>query len=126
MTTQQSREFVGRVSSSRLRLALSVVAITSAAFILPASSAQRDDSPEITAVVQKFFHAYQQKDLTALMALWNEKSPESAPARQTLEQTFSAVKTIEIKGLDVAKVERTDEKAVMVRVRVEILADDAS
>jgi CHAT domain-containing protein/tetratricopeptide (TPR) repeat protein len=106
------------------RLILVVLAIGLTLVRLPTASSQSDDSSEPVAVVQKFFAAYQAKDLAALMAVWNEKSPETVSARQLIEKTFAAVQRIEVKSLRIVKVERSQAQA-MVRVAVEMAASDA-
>src|SRR5215831_1984698 len=126
MTTQQSGGFVGCVLFGRWRAILALAAIALASFRMPASSMQKDDSPEIRAVVERFFAAYGQEDLSAIMALWNDKSPEAAPAREIFEKTFSAVKTIRVRDLRIVKVEKRDDQAATVRVAVETEANDAA
>src|SRR5215831_445967 len=125
MTTQQSGGFVGCVLFGRWRAILALAAIALTAFRMPASSMQKDDAPEIRAVVERFFAAYGQKDLSALMALWNEKSPDAAAARDAFEKTFRAVTTIEVRVVKIAKVENRDEQTAMARVAVETQGNDA-
>ena len=71
---------------------------------LPAlSNAQNDEQANVRRVVEQFFAAFQQKDLSRVMALWSEKSPDLTYGRQFLQQTFARYRTIEVKKLDVNK-----------------------
>lgn len=66
--------------------------------------AQGDDEAAIRSLVERFFAAYQKKDLDGLMSLWSEKASDFAASKQSLQQTFNDHQTIEVKRLDIGKV----------------------
>ena len=84
------------------------------------------DEPEasLRILVQKFFAAYQKKDLDALMSIWSTQSPDLASARKNFQQTFSLNDKIEFKIVDIQKVSIERRKASM-RLIVELSASDA-
>ena len=72
---------------------------------LPAQcSAQDDEHATVRRVVDQFFAAFQQKDLTGVMGLWSEKSPDFVAGRQNIQQAFAAHHKIEVKNLHLNKI----------------------
>jgi tetratricopeptide (TPR) repeat protein len=53
------------------------------------ATAVQTEEAALRAVVEKFYVAYGKKDLAGVMALWSEKSPDSATAKQALQQQFA-------------------------------------
>ncbi|HEU4389914.1 MAG TPA: CHAT domain-containing protein [Blastocatellia bacterium] len=75
-------------------------------------------------LVDKFFGAYQSRDLEGLMKLWSEKSPDFAASRKSFEKDFASYSQIRLKSLAVKLVAPVG-KSVTVRVTVELVAVDA-
>lgn len=75
------------------------------------TNAQSDDKAAVQRVVGKFFDAFQQKDLTGLMALWSENSPDLTAGRQTMQQTFATYRTIEVKNPMLTRITIDTDKA---------------
>ncbi|HEY0547370.1 MAG TPA: CHAT domain-containing protein [Pyrinomonadaceae bacterium] len=73
--------------------------------------AQADDEAAIRRLVENFFAAYQKEDIEGLMSLWSEHSGDLAASRQSLQQTFSDYRNIEVKKLDIGKVAVEADKA---------------
>lgn len=90
----------------------------------PPSSAQSVDEIAVRALVERFFIAYQKEDLEGLMSLWNEKSPDLAAGRQSLQRTFDAYEKIQLTGLTVRKLNAVGEQ-FLVRLVFEMSAADA-
>jgi CHAT domain-containing protein/tetratricopeptide (TPR) repeat protein len=67
-------------------------------------NAQNDEQASVRHVVEQFFAAFQQRDLSAVMALWSEKSPDLAACRQSMQQAFAAYRKIELKSLRVNRI----------------------
>ena len=87
--------------------------------------AETTDEAALRALAERFFAAYESRDLDGLMRLWSEKSPESTANKKTFQQTFGANK-IELKGLTIRLVGMENDRA-RVRVIVEqCLVDSAT
>ncbi|HKV42112.1 MAG TPA: tetratricopeptide repeat protein [Blastocatellia bacterium] len=85
--------------------------------------AQSPDDAAVHTTIERFFAAYQQKDLKALIDLWSEKSPFVAAAKVDLGHTFATVGPIELKSLKIDGIELDGDKAT-VRVAVDLSAED--
>jgi CHAT domain-containing protein len=119
MTTPSLKQVRARVVSASLRLAVSLVVC---APMLWAQSA--DDSARLNALTDKFFSAFQQKDMSGMLKLWSARAPALEAFTAQSQQTFAAVERIELKSINVRAVEVDGAKAT-VRVMVEINALDA-
>lgn len=86
--------------------------------------AQSDDEAKLRSITERFFVAYQKKDITSLMTLWSANSPEYATTKVSFEQTFAGIEEIEMKSLSIGKVSSGGDRA-SVRVVVELKATDA-
>src|SRR5690348_2726365 len=75
------------------------------------ATAQSADEALLRALTEKFFAAYQQKDLDGLMRLWSAKSPDLAASKQSFEQSLAAVERIELKSLTIGKLTVDGDKA---------------
>ena len=73
-------------------------------FLPTSSRAQSDEQATVRRVVDQFFAAFQQKDLTSVMALWSEKSPDFVTGRQNIQQAFATHHKIEVKNFQLNKV----------------------
>ena len=91
----------------------------------PLANAQSADESALRALAEKFFAAYQRKDLDGLMLLWSERSPDSASNRQAFQQAFAASEKIELKSLVISRVALEGDKAT-VSVVAEVKAAGAS
>jgi hypothetical protein len=63
------------------------------------ASAQADDQTALWRVVEQLFAAIEREDLTRVMALWSQRSPDLAANRQSMQETFATYRKIEVKGL---------------------------
>ena len=89
--------------------------------------AQSDDEAKVRRVVDQFFAAFQQKDLTGVMALWSENSPDLTAGRQMMQQTIAAYRIIEVKKLLVNKITiDTDKASVQLIAELSVASTDAS
>ena len=104
--------------------AISLLLICLIGYTPVALKPQSDTETEIRVLIQRYFTAYERKDLNGLSSLWNEKSPEQAATMQSFQQTFAANTTIEMKRLDVQKITFTGDKA-RACVVIELNAIDA-
>jgi CHAT domain-containing protein/tetratricopeptide (TPR) repeat protein len=84
---------------------------------------QSENESEIRAVVERFFAAFQSKDMAAIAAHWAGDSKEREAPLHKLEAAFAAVGEIELKSLSVTGITLDGDKAT-VRVSVEITAAD--
>ena len=92
--------------------------------LIPFSSrAQSADETALRELVERFFSAYQNRDMNSLLALWSDKSPNLAQAKQAFERTFAASK-LELRSLALRRVAVEDGRAV-IRVVADIGAVDA-
>lgn len=91
-----------------------------ACFITPLAVAQSDTEAALRALTEKFFAAYQEKDLNRLKEMWSAKSPELA----ALQQSFATVEKIELKSVSIVKITVDGDKAT-VRVAAEMNAADS-
>src|SRR5690242_170546 len=82
------------------------------------------DEAAVRQVVDRFFDAYARKDLDGFMALWSAQSPDLAARRQTAQAIFAETGPIGVKDLSVVRL-RVEGPAARVRVRLEMLGDDA-
>src|SRR5262245_22137293 len=73
---------------------------------------QYADEATIAAVAKQFFAAYQKQDISGLMALWSDKSPDLANNKQTFQQSFTANK-IELKSIHIGKIRIENGKATV-------------
>jgi len=85
--------------------------------------AQSADEAALRQLVERFFTAYQNRDLDALLPLWSDKSANLAAAKASFQRTFDANK-LAVKSLTFRKIRVEDGKA-SVRVVAEIDAVDA-
>jgi CHAT domain-containing protein/tetratricopeptide (TPR) repeat protein len=99
----------------KFRLSILVLSTLTLISVLPlsgqAAAGQSGEEDEVRAVVEKFFAAFQKKDVGGLMALWSEKAPDLAAAKQSLQQILGSVERIEMKSLTFAKIKLSGEKA---------------
>jgi CHAT domain-containing protein/tetratricopeptide (TPR) repeat protein len=70
----------------------------------PQAAAQSADEVALRALVDKFFAAYQNKDIDAMMSLWSPKSPDLAFARKEIEATLATLGKIKVNNLVVRRV----------------------
>ena len=91
-----------RHPQSTLLRSVSVV-ISLIVFMPFASPAQSADETAVRQLVERFFAAYRSGDIGSLMALWSEKSPNFAAAKQTFQQIFEANK-LELKSLTFGRI----------------------
>jgi CHAT domain-containing protein/Tfp pilus assembly protein PilF len=68
------------------------------------ASAQADEQAAAWRVVEQLFAAFERQDLTSVMALWGEKSPDIVANRQSMQETFATYRKIEVKGLRPSKI----------------------
>jgi CHAT domain-containing protein/Tfp pilus assembly protein PilF/ketosteroid isomerase-like protein len=68
-------------------------------------NAQNDEQASVQHVVEQFFAAFQQRDLSGVMALWSDKSPNLAAGRESIQQTFATYRKIELKNLRANKID---------------------
>jgi CHAT domain-containing protein/tetratricopeptide (TPR) repeat protein len=87
------------ITKAKIVLALSLLACLSTF-----GNAQTDEQANVRRVVDQFFAAFQQKDLSSVMGLWSEKSPDLNAGRQIMQQTFATYRTIEIKDLQLNRI----------------------
>src|SRR6266699_2428369 len=87
--------------------------------------AQVDDHAAIRNLVERFFVAYQKRDLDGLMSLWSEHAVNVAAVRRELQQTFSDYDSINVKGLVIDKLTVDSDKA-KVQLTIEVSALDRS
>jgi CHAT domain-containing protein/Tfp pilus assembly protein PilF len=94
-------------------------------FIPRPSLAQAASQEEVSIrlFVEKYFAAYEKKDLNELLKLWSEKSPDLASNKKALQELFATAQKIEIKALVIGKIFPDAEKA-QARLGVEIMAID--
>jgi CHAT domain-containing protein len=78
----------------------------------PHAAAQSADEATLRALVDKFFAAYQNKDIDGLMSLWSSKSPDLASARKQFETTFASVGRIELRSLAMRQVSVEGDKVI--------------
>jgi CHAT domain-containing protein/Tfp pilus assembly protein PilF len=95
-------------------------------FIAAPSFAQTSaaDEASLRRLVEKYYAAYEKKDLNELLGLWSEKSPDLAAHKKSLQEVFAATRKIELKGLAVGKI-TLDVDKTRLRLAVEINAIDA-
>ena len=86
--------------------------------------AQHDEQANVWRVIEQFFAAYEQKDLSKVMALWSERSPDLTIGRQIMNQTFAAHSKIEVKSLRQNKITIEKDKAT-VQLSAELSMVDA-
>ena len=86
--------------------------------------AQTADEVAVRSLAEKFFVAFQNKELNPLMSLWTEYSPDHKSSRQFFQSTFTRLDKIQIKNLTISRVTFNAGKA-SVRVACEMTALDA-
>jgi CHAT domain-containing protein/Tfp pilus assembly protein PilF len=106
-----------------------VIFLTSFLFCLPLyrpSFAQTSpqDEASLRRFIEKYFTAYEKRDLNELIAMWSEKSPNVASNKKTLQELFSATQKIEIKALNISAI-AMDKDKVRIRLSVELNALDS-
>src|SRR5215831_11554719 len=93
--------------------------------LFPSGARGQDaDRKEIEALVHRFFAAYQKRDLAGIMALWEGGSPDLATARESFEKTFGPAQSIQVKNLEVMRIDVSGQRA-MVRVGFELAVTDS-
>ena len=93
--------------------------------VTPLTSAQSSDEAALRALVDKFYDAFQKKNLDGLMSLWCEQCPERAQARRSLRKTFAMDERVEARVLALSRLELNGERA-RARVSVELSAAEAA
>lgn len=84
------------------------------ALSLPAQSA---DHPALSALINKFFNAYQRKSLNELMSLWSAGPPDLAAQKHSMQQSFVDIPEIASETLALKSINVNGDKAnVQVRV----------
>ena len=102
----QANGWVHFIKRESLRLVIGLV------FCMPFFAlAQSADEPMLRTLTEKFFAAYQTKDLAGLMQRWSAKSPERSASQQSFQQTFAAVDKIELTRLAIGKLSVDGDKA---------------
>jgi CHAT domain-containing protein len=110
----------------RLRWSLSASILFVLSFGISTQSiiyGQTTDEAKIGALVEKYFAAYQKKDLDSLTKMWSDKAADFTAYKETLQKTFAENSQIEIKNLVVRKIVIDGEKASIKSV-VELSAID--
>src|SRR5688572_19858941 len=69
------------------------------------------DEASFRRLLERYFAAYEQKDLNALIGQWSEKSPDLASNKKSLQESFAATQKIEIKSLSIGKIAMDGAKA---------------
>ena len=87
-------------------------------------SAQTDDTAAIRKVVEQFFAAYAKEDLEGLFSLWSQDAPELTATRDGFQKSFTDLKNIETKNLDIRKV-TIEANEAKVRLRFDFSALNA-
>src|SRR5262249_48218766 len=104
MISQSSGKLMlGPLSAGTRLILVTIMAIAMPIFGAATARAQDADRADVQALVEKFFAAYQKKDLAAIMALWSDESPQRDAAKETIERDFASSSAIGIKGLDVQR-----------------------
>ena len=91
--------------------------------IWSSAQGQSADEADLRVLAERFFAAYQKKDLAGAASFWSAGSPDLAAAKQDMQETFIAVGAIDLKGFAIRKV-TTDRQKATVRVVVNMSAVD--
>jgi CHAT domain-containing protein/tetratricopeptide (TPR) repeat protein len=123
------RETIFKMSHITFTQRFGALLLTSFLFFLfiPRPSLAQAASQEEVSIrlfVEKYFAAYEKKDLNELLKLWSEKSPDLASNKKALQALFATAQKIEIKALTIHKIFPETDKT-RVRLSVEITAIDA-
>jgi CHAT domain-containing protein/tetratricopeptide (TPR) repeat protein len=123
------RETIYKMSRITFTRRFAIVLLTSFLFCLfiPTSGfAQTSSQDEISIrlLIEKFFAAYEKRELNELLGLWSEKSPDLATNKKALEATFTATQKLEINALAIGKITVDGDKASL-RLALEVNAIDA-
>jgi CHAT domain-containing protein/tetratricopeptide (TPR) repeat protein len=123
------RETIYKMSRITFTRRFAIVLLTSFLFCLfiPTSGfAQTSSQDEISIrlLIEKFFAAYEKRELNELLGLWSEKSPDLATNKKALEATFTATQKLEINALAIGKITVNGDKASL-RLALEVNAIDA-
>src|ERR1700754_4819483 len=100
------------------------LALCLASYLPLAVLAQSPDETAIRRLTERFFAAYQAKDLDGLMRLWSASSPNLADSKQNFQQSLAAVDKVELANLSIHRLTVDGDKAT-VRLTVEITAVEA-
>ena len=94
--------------------------------VFPQIEIKAQDGPEaeIRALIQRYFAAYETRDLPGLTSLWNERSPELAAGKEAFQRMLMANSTILIRNLAIRKMTLEGDKATA-RIVIEMSATDA-
>ena len=65
--------------------------------------AQSADEVAVRALVERYFATYPTENLEAVIALWGEKSPDLAAAKERLKSAFATSNQFEIRGLQLRR-----------------------
>ena len=76
------------------------------------SLAQSADEAALCQLAERFFDAYQNRDLNTLLLLWSEKSPDLKTRKETFQQLFAANR-MELKSLTIRSVSLDNGKATV-------------
>src|SRR5689334_11116479 len=95
---------------------------------LPTSAnAQNDEQAAVRRVVEQFFTAYQQKDITSVMALWSDNAPDFIYARRFVQEAFTNYRTIEMKSLRLNQITvETNKATVQLSAELSIVGTQAN
>jgi CHAT domain-containing protein len=94
------------------------VYLAALSFAQDKSAAPQAEEAALRAVVEKFFAAYDKKDVEEMMALWSEKSPDFASHKQAMQQRF-AVEDYSFANITVTRIKVEGQKASL-RVAIDI------
>src|SRR5262245_30926250 len=86
------------------------------------SSGQSSDDAVLHGLAERFFAAYQNKDLDALVKMWSEKSPDFRSWKAGFQRTI-ATNRLELKSLTVSSVILENRKAAVRAVANLIVVD---
>jgi CHAT domain-containing protein len=78
---------------------------------------------DLRPFVERYYAAYANRDVEALMALWNSHSPEIGPQREALQKFFATNDHIVVNNIEI-KQARIEEDRARLRVAVEVSATD--
>src|SRR5262249_46187985 len=90
-----------------------------------AGVSQSGDEAAIRALVERYFAAYEKKDLEAMVELWSDKSPDLANAKVRAKETFRVNDQIEMKNLRFRQLKVEGDRATVL-VTLDASAIDAT
>ena len=105
------------------RLSLILITVLISQPFNQAQNKSSDTEATLRSVVDELFAAYAREDIEGYMKLWSAKSPDLTARRKSMQDLFTANDKIEVKTLNIRKLNPEGEKA-SVRVTAEMSALD--